>query len=65
MIAWINFVLFLLHSPSLVLCSLVWIPVFTIMCLPEERDLVIRYGEAYEEYRQRTGFLIPKRRHNL
>ena len=52
---------FLLNSPFLVLYSFVWIPVFLLMCLAEERDLVIRYGQAYEEYRQRTGFLIPKR----
>lgn len=53
---------FLLHSPFLVLYSTVWIPVFVVMCWAEERDLVIRYGQAYEEYRERTGFLIPKRR---
>jgi protein-S-isoprenylcysteine O-methyltransferase Ste14 len=53
---------FLLNSPFLVLYSTVWVPVFVLMCLAEERDLVIRYGEAYEEYRQRTGFLLPKRR---
>jgi protein-S-isoprenylcysteine O-methyltransferase Ste14 len=53
---------FLLHSPLLVLYSFVWVPVFIMMCLAEERDLVIRYGKAYEDYRQRTGFLIPKRR---
>jgi protein-S-isoprenylcysteine O-methyltransferase Ste14 len=53
---------FLLHSPFLVLYSTVWIPVFVVMCWAEERDLVIRYGQVYEEYRERTGFLIPKRR---
>jgi protein-S-isoprenylcysteine O-methyltransferase Ste14 len=52
---------FLLHSPFLVLYSFVWIPIFVIMCLAEERDLVLRYGEAYEEYRERTGFLLPRR----
>ena len=53
---------FLLHSPFLVLYSLVWIPIFLVMCLAEERDLVLRYGEAYLDYQQRTGFLIPKRK---
>lgn len=53
---------FLLHSPFLVLYSTVWIPVFVAMCWTEERDLVIRYGQAYEDYRQRTGFLLPRRR---
>jgi protein-S-isoprenylcysteine O-methyltransferase Ste14 len=52
----------LLHSPFLVLYSFVWVPVFIIMCLAEERDLAIRYGEAYEEYRKQTEFLIPKLR---
>jgi len=51
---------FLLHSPFLVLYSTVWVPVFAIMCLAEERDLVLRYGKAYEEYKERTGFLIPR-----
>jgi protein-S-isoprenylcysteine O-methyltransferase Ste14 len=53
---------FALHSPFLVLYSFVWIPVFLLMVLAEERDLLIRYGQAYEEYRQRTGFLIPRRK---
>jgi protein-S-isoprenylcysteine O-methyltransferase Ste14 len=53
---------FLLHSPFLVLFSIIWIPIFAMACWVEERDLAIRYGRAYEEYRQRTGFLIPRRR---
>ncbi len=52
---------FLLNSPFLVLFSFVWIPIFYIMCLAEEKDLVIRYGEEYLEYRKNTGFIIPKR----
>jgi protein-S-isoprenylcysteine O-methyltransferase Ste14 len=51
---------FLLHSPFLVLFSFVWIPVFVLACLAEERDLIIRYGRTYEEYRQRTGFIFPR-----
>lgn len=51
---------FLLHSPFLVLYSFVWIPIFIAMCLAEERDLRIRYGQAYVEYQKRTGFLLPK-----
>lgn len=53
---------FALHSPFLVLYSVVWIPVFLLMVLAEERDLLIRYSLAYEEYRQRTGFLVPRRK---
>jgi protein-S-isoprenylcysteine O-methyltransferase Ste14 len=51
---------FLLHSPFLVLYSFVWIPIFIAMSLAEERDLLIRYGEAYAEYQKRTGFMFPK-----
>jgi len=53
---------FLLHSPFLALYSLAWIPIFVAMSLAEERDLVLRYGKAYEEYRARTGFLFPRKR---
>jgi protein-S-isoprenylcysteine O-methyltransferase Ste14 len=51
---------FLCHSPFLVLYSFVWVPIFVIMCWAEERDLVQRYGKAYQEYRQRTGAFFPK-----
>jgi protein-S-isoprenylcysteine O-methyltransferase Ste14 len=53
---------FLLHSPFLVLFSFLYIPVWVIMCWTEERDLLMRFGSAYEEYRKRTGFMFPKRR---
>lgn len=52
---------FALNSPFLALYSLVWIPIFILMCLAEERDLAIRYGGAYEEYRQRVGWFGPKK----
>jgi protein-S-isoprenylcysteine O-methyltransferase Ste14 len=32
------------------------------MSRAEERDLVIRYGDAYRTYLQRTGMYLPKRR---
>ena len=51
---------FLLHSPFLALFSLVWVPIFWLMCWAEERDLVIRYGETYIAYQARTGMLIPR-----
>ena len=54
---------FALHSPFLVLYSFIWLPVFAMMCLAEERDLVLRYGSAYRRYQERVGFFRPKRSH--
>ena len=54
-------VAFLLNSPFLALLSFIWIPIFYLFCWAEERDLVIRYGNKYLEYRKNTGFIIPKR----
>jgi protein-S-isoprenylcysteine O-methyltransferase Ste14 len=51
---------FLLHSPFLVLFSLLWLPVEYAMVMAEERDLVLRYGQAYEAYRQRTPAFLPR-----
>jgi protein-S-isoprenylcysteine O-methyltransferase Ste14 len=52
---------FLAHSPFLVLFTFLYIPVWYYMCIWEENDLIIRYGQAYEEYRQKTGFWFPRR----
>ncbi len=60
-VLWFPIALFL-NSPFLVLFSFLWIPVLYIMCIAEERDLVIRFGQPYIDYRNRVGFLIPKRR---
>ncbi len=51
----------LLNSPFLALFSFIWIPIFYLFCWAEEKDLVIRYGNKYLEYRKNTGFIIPKR----
>jgi protein-S-isoprenylcysteine O-methyltransferase Ste14 len=53
---------FLVHSPFLVFFSFIYIPVWYTFCLAEEKDLLIRYGTAYEKYCQRVGFWIPKRK---
>jgi protein-S-isoprenylcysteine O-methyltransferase Ste14 len=50
----------LVHSPFLVLFSFLYVPVWYYWCVLEERDLVLRYGEAYEEYRRTTGFWLPR-----
>jgi protein-S-isoprenylcysteine O-methyltransferase Ste14 len=51
---------FWLNSPFLVLLSFMWVPLFYLMCLAEERDLVVRYGQPYLEYQKQAGFLLPK-----
>ena len=52
---------FLCHSPFLALYSFVWIPIFYQMSIAEERDLAIRYGEAYLEYKKKTSAFFPKK----
>lgn len=52
---------FLAHSPSMAVYSLVHIPIFIWWCFAEEKDLLVRYGEAYQAYRRRTGMFLPKR----
>lgn len=52
----------LLHSPFLTLFSLIYFPIFIIMCYAEEQDLLLRYGEAYAAYCQQTGGFRPKRK---
>ena len=53
---------FLLNSPFLALYSLIAIPIFYLFCVFEEKDLKIRYGQAYIDYKKRTGMFIPKRK---
>lgn len=52
---------FFVHSPFLVLWSFLYVPVWYYLCVAEEKDLIIRYGTAYKEYRQRVGFWIPNK----
>jgi protein-S-isoprenylcysteine O-methyltransferase Ste14 len=51
---------FFLNSPFLALYSFIWIPIFVSISLAEEKDLLNRFGDKYEEYKQETGFIIPK-----
>jgi protein-S-isoprenylcysteine O-methyltransferase Ste14 len=51
----------LLHSPFLVLFSLIYFPIFILMCYAEEQDLMLRYGDSYADYCRRTGAFWPKR----
>jgi methanethiol S-methyltransferase len=50
----------LLHSPSLTLFSLIYFPIFVVMCYAEEQDLLLRYGDAYADYCKHTGAFWPK-----
>lgn len=52
----------LLHSPFLTLFSLVYFPIFILLCYAEEQDLLLRYGDSYAEYCKRTGAFWPRRR---
>lgn len=52
----------LLHSPFLSLFSLIYFPIFILICYAEEQDLLLRYGEAYAAYCRRTGAFWPNKR---
>jgi len=51
---------FLLNSPFLAVYSLLFIPIFLVMCLAEEKDLLLRFGAPYAEYMRTTGAYFPK-----
>lgn len=51
---------FFLNSPFLLMFSVIWLPIHIIMCKQEEKDLLIRYRNSYKEYKNMTGFFIPK-----
>ena len=52
---------FLVHSPFLVVYSLIHVPVFMYWSFAEEKDLLLRYGESYQAYRDKTGMFFPKK----
>jgi len=56
--AWL-WIAFLLHSPFLVIFSLVYFPIFLLMSWAEERDLLLRYGDTYADYIKQTGAFWP------
>ena len=53
---------FLLNSLFLAFYSLIWLPIYYLMCRAEEKDLVLRFGQAYRDYMQRVGFFWTKAR---
>jgi protein-S-isoprenylcysteine O-methyltransferase Ste14 len=52
---------FLLNSPFLAIFSLIYFPIFIVLCYAEEQDLLLRYGDAYADYCKHTGAFWPKR----
>ncbi|MBN2006574.1 MAG: hypothetical protein JXA21_24695 [Anaerolineae bacterium] len=51
----------LLDSPMLGVISSLYLPVWYWWCVEEEKDLLLRYGQSYADYRARTGMFFPKR----
>ncbi len=49
----------LLDSPLLTLVSCFYVPIWILWCFLEEQDLVIRFGDSYREYQERTGMFFP------
>lgn len=52
----------LLNSLFLDLYSLIYFPIFIMMCYAEEQDLLLRYGDMYAQYCKLTGAFWPKKR---
>ena len=55
---------FLLNSPFLAIFSLIYFPLFVLLCWSEEQDLLLRFGEKYADYIRRTGAFWPNRSRN-
>ena len=51
----------LLNAPFLVVFSLLYLGVWYWWSVEEEKDLLLRYGQAYADYCARTGMFWPKR----
>jgi len=51
----------LVNSPFLAIFSLLYLGVWYWWSVEEEKDLLLRYGQAYADYRARTGMFWPKR----
>ena len=55
---WFTFAL-LGHSPFLTLFSFLYLPIWYYFSIEEEKDLVLRYGKPYDDYRMKVGW-FPK-----
>lgn len=56
---WLVLALFL-NSPFLALISFGLIIFFVCICFVEDKDLELRYGKAYVEYKEKTGAFFSK-----
>lgn len=56
---WLVLALFL-NSPFLALISFGLIIFYACICFVEDKDLELRYGRAYVEYKKKTGAFFPK-----
>ncbi|NHK30065.1 MAG: isoprenylcysteine carboxylmethyltransferase family protein [Asgard group archaeon] len=55
---------FIVNSWFLVILMLVYILIYTpIMIYFEEKDLVKRFGDEYQQYQKEVGILLPKLKH--
>jgi len=54
-----------LNSPLLFLLSLPWLLLEYIMVMSEEFDLIVRFGEPYLIYKEKTGAFFPKKSQSL
>jgi methanethiol S-methyltransferase len=56
---------FILNSPFLIIYSFIWLPIFYLICIAEEKDLLLRFGKDYIDYRNKTGMFIPRKNYPL
>ncbi|MFX1368328.1 MAG: methyltransferase family protein [Promethearchaeota archaeon] len=60
---WVAIIVALVFNRTfLFLFGFIWFPIFYYMTVIEERDLILRYGQPYVEYRERVGMYFPKRK---
>ena len=56
---------FMINSWFLVILMIIYVLFYVpVMIFYEEKDLLIRFGDKYQEYQKRTGALFPKLRRN-
>jgi protein-S-isoprenylcysteine O-methyltransferase Ste14 len=60
MLSWFGIAM-LLNSLTLLLYSIMWLPLFIGFTVVEDNDLALRFGEAYLNYAKRVGLFWRKR----